>query len=60
MRKYKLEIKKKDRWEMQGMYTDKSIAQMIQAVVRLGAQGYAMYDTLRIWKVKAHGKPTIL
>lgn len=60
MKKYKLEKLVEGKWCMHGLYTEKFISQMAQAVSNLRAKGFEMYKTMRLVEITDDGKSRIL
>lgn len=58
--KYILEQKVDDKWCVYGTYTEKSLAQLVQASIMLSQYGFTMYDTLHIKAVDSNGETHIL
>lgn len=58
--KYRLEKKVEGAWHVYGTYTEKSIAQLIQAAVLLSKCGYEMYENLHVVGIDGDGKTHIL
>lgn len=60
MKKYRLETLVDGKWRMHGLYPEKFISQMAQAVSDLRAKGFEMYKTMRLVEVTDDGESRIL
>lgn len=60
MKKYRLETLVDGQWRMHGLYPEKFISQMAQAVSDLRAKGFEMYKNMRLVEVGDDGKSHIL
>lgn len=58
--KYILEQKIDDKWCAYGTYTEKSLAQLVQASIMLDENGFKMYSGFRIKAVDDNDKTHIL
>lgn len=58
--KYRLERKVDGKWCVYGIYSENSIAQLIQAAVMLSRSGFEMYDNLHVVGINSDGKANIL
>lgn len=52
MKKYKLEKRDGNEWSLYGIYTERSLPQLVQAAVQLSKTGYEMYGNLHIVEIK--------
>ena len=60
MKKYKLEKRDGNEWSLYGIYTERSLPQLVQAAVQLSKTGYEMYGNLHIVEISTDGKTRIL
>lgn len=55
MRKWKVERRKKGKWDLVGMYNENFIEQLAACVAWLTRKGYRIYETIRVREVRKDG-----